>query len=57
MVVNVPGALTWNELATKDIPGAKEFYGPLFGWEFQDMDTGGGPLLIICNATARTAAS
>ena len=46
-VVNVPGALTWNELATKDIPGAKEFYGPLFGWEFQDMDTGGGPAYSI----------
>jgi predicted enzyme related to lactoylglutathione lyase len=30
------------ELNTTDLPKAKEFYGGLFGWEFNDMDTGGG---------------
>jgi predicted enzyme related to lactoylglutathione lyase len=46
-VVNVPGALTWNELATRDTEGAKRFYRGLFGWRLQDMDTGGGPAYAI----------
>ena len=41
-LVNVPGALTWNELATTDIGPAKEFYGQLFGWTLEDME--GGPM-------------
>ncbi len=31
-LVNEPGAMCWNELATKDIAAAKDFYGQLFGW-------------------------
>jgi predicted enzyme related to lactoylglutathione lyase len=30
------------ELATPDVTKAKEFYGKLFGWTFQDNDMGGG---------------
>lgn len=41
-LVNVPGALTWNELATKDVERAKEFYGALFNWGFEAIDGGGG---------------
>ena len=41
-IVNVPGALTWNELATTDVERAKEFYGELFGWRLEDME--GGPM-------------
>jgi hypothetical protein len=26
----------WNELLTRDIARAREFYGQLFGWEFAD---------------------
>jgi predicted enzyme related to lactoylglutathione lyase len=39
-VVNEPGALCWNELATRDIETAKTFYGAVFGWkgDTQDMD-------------------
>jgi predicted enzyme related to lactoylglutathione lyase len=33
--VNEPGALTWNELATRDVSGARRFYGDLFGWTFE----------------------
>lgn len=40
--VNVPGSLTWNELATHDTAGAEEFYKGLFGWEAQTNDMGGG---------------
>jgi hypothetical protein len=31
-VVNVPGALTWNDLITPDPARAAEFYAGLFGW-------------------------
>jgi predicted enzyme related to lactoylglutathione lyase len=42
-VVNVPGALTWNELHTGDIDSAISFYTELFGWTTEAMDTGDGP--------------
>lgn len=31
-LVNVPGSFVWNELATRDLDAAKEFYGKVFGW-------------------------
>lgn len=39
-LVNEPGALSWNELNTRDVAGAKEFYGAVFGWDFEDNDMG-----------------
>jgi predicted enzyme related to lactoylglutathione lyase len=39
-VVNEPGALNFNGLHTRDVPGAKAFYGSLFGWE--TLGLGGG---------------
>jgi uncharacterized protein len=39
-VVNEPGALSWNELNTRDVGGAKAFYGAVFGWTFEDNDMG-----------------
>jgi uncharacterized protein len=39
-VVNQPGALSWNELNTRDIPAAEEFYGAIFGWTFETEDLG-----------------
>ena len=48
-LVNVPGALTWNELATSDVDGAKEFYGALFGWGFEDMEGGGMTYTMVRN--------
>jgi predicted enzyme related to lactoylglutathione lyase len=33
-VVNAPGALCWNDLATTDVDAAMEFHGELFGWTF-----------------------
>jgi uncharacterized protein len=44
-IVNVPGALTWNELATTDVDRAKEFYGELFGWRLEEME--GGPMRYV----------
>jgi predicted enzyme related to lactoylglutathione lyase len=37
---NVPGSLTWNELATRDPEGAKTFYGEVFGWEAEESAMG-----------------
>jgi predicted enzyme related to lactoylglutathione lyase len=39
-LVNEPGALAWNELNTRDLAGAKSFYGAVFGWDFEDMQMG-----------------
>jgi uncharacterized protein len=41
-LVNEPGSLSWNELNTRDLAGAKEFYGAVFGWGFDDMTNEGG---------------
>src|SRR4051794_40011446 len=32
-LANEPGSFAWNELATRDIEGAKAFYRAVFGWE------------------------
>jgi uncharacterized protein len=34
------GTFCWVDLGTNDAPGAKAFYGGLFGWEFDDLPTG-----------------
>jgi hypothetical protein len=39
-LVNEPGALSWNELNTRDPGAAKAFYGAVFGWDFEDNDMG-----------------
>ena len=39
-LVNEPGALSWNELNTRDPEGARAFYGAVFGWEFEENDMG-----------------
>jgi uncharacterized protein len=39
-IVNEPGALSWNELNTRDLEGSKAFYGAVFGWSFEDNDMG-----------------
>jgi predicted enzyme related to lactoylglutathione lyase len=39
-LVNEPGTFSWNELETRDPARAKEFYGAVFGWEFDEEDMG-----------------
>ena len=41
--VNDAGCFTWNELGTTDVRRAAAFYSGLFGWRFEQVDTGGGP--------------
>ena len=37
-----PGMFCWVELASGDPSQAKQFYGELFGWNFDDTDAGNG---------------
>ncbi|GGK97128.1 VOC family protein [Mangrovihabitans endophyticus] len=45
-VFDVPGALTWNELTTRDVEGSKTFYGQVFGWTCRDSSMGGVPYVV-----------
>jgi predicted enzyme related to lactoylglutathione lyase len=40
-IVNEPGSLNFNGLGTRDVEGAKAFYGSVFGWELLDLGGGG----------------
>jgi hypothetical protein len=40
-LVNEAGALCWNELGTRDVPAAREFYGKVFGWTVEEQEMPG----------------
>ncbi|HEY5976863.1 MAG TPA: VOC family protein [Solirubrobacterales bacterium] len=46
-LVNEPGGFAWNELNTRDFAGAKEFYGSVFGWDFDESTPGDEPYAMI----------
>jgi predicted enzyme related to lactoylglutathione lyase len=37
-VVNEPGAFSWSELYTRDVPAARDFYSKVFGWGTEEED-------------------
>lgn len=39
-VVNEPGSVNFNDLYTRDLESAKQFYGAVFGWEVLDLGPG-----------------
>lgn len=39
--VNEPGAITWNEVMTRDYPAAQAFYTDVFGYTYDDMSGDG----------------
>jgi uncharacterized protein len=39
-IVNEPGSLNFNDLHTRDLEGAKAFYGAVFGWELLPLGEG-----------------
>jgi len=51
-LVNVPGALVWNELQSPDLEGSASFYGALFGWEIAQGEGMQDGYLMIRNAGA-----
>jgi predicted enzyme related to lactoylglutathione lyase len=40
-LANAPGAVTWNEGMSRDFAAAKEFYGKVFGYAFEDLSAPG----------------
>ncbi len=46
-LVNAPGALSWNELATPDMDASANFYSDLFGWTFDPMEGTEMPYSVI----------
>ncbi len=44
---NAPGTLTWNELNTRNVDAAREFYGKALGWEFEIFEGEGPPYWLI----------
>jgi predicted enzyme related to lactoylglutathione lyase len=48
-LVNAPGALCWNELASSDLDASAAFYGELFGWSVQSFADSPMPYLVIQN--------
>lgn len=54
-LVNAPGALVWNELASPDLDGSSAFYSALFGWQikpFSSEASGSEVYLTIKNGEA-----
>ena len=45
-LVNIPNTLVWNELQTRDAPGALRFYHSVFGWD-HDADPSGYHLFKV----------
>jgi uncharacterized protein len=45
---HAPGTFSWVDLTTSDAAGAKEFYGALFGWAFEDNEIPGGGVYSMC---------
>lgn len=39
VTAHAPGVPSWIDLATPDVAASKEFYGALFGWDFDDQPT------------------
>jgi uncharacterized protein len=48
-LVNAPGALSWNELASPDLDAAAAFYRELFGWTITPFEGSPEPYLTIRN--------
>jgi predicted enzyme related to lactoylglutathione lyase len=46
-VIGEPGAMSWNELNTRDPEAAKSFYADVFGWSFEEKQYEGGRYTII----------
>jgi predicted enzyme related to lactoylglutathione lyase len=49
-LVNGPGLLCWNELATADMDGSAGFYSELFGWTFEPFEGSEMPYNVIKRA-------
>ncbi len=39
-IANEPNTWSWNELISRDVDTAKDFYSQVFGWEYESQDMG-----------------
>ena len=46
-MVNAPGSWNFSDLYTHDLEAAQRFYGAVFGWEFDSIDFGAGPMAMV----------
>lgn len=46
------GTFHWNELMTRDVEGAKDFYGQTLGWTYDDMPMPFGSYTVIRHGDA-----
>jgi predicted enzyme related to lactoylglutathione lyase len=46
-IFDVPGAVTWNELVTRDVEGSAAFYREIFGWTARASSVGGAPYVVF----------
>jgi predicted enzyme related to lactoylglutathione lyase len=53
-LVNVPGALCWNELASPDFDAPEAFDGELFGWSTEQLPGGEMEYRVIKNSEGHT---
>lgn len=59
---NEPNSVCWNELATRDVNGARAFYGRVFGWDDEpgewqaDQRSVGGIVLVDGRAPVQVRA-
>jgi predicted enzyme related to lactoylglutathione lyase len=51
-LVNAPGAMAWNELASPDLDGSAAFYTGLFGWSVEPVEGMEMPYRMIKNGVA-----
>jgi predicted enzyme related to lactoylglutathione lyase len=51
-LVNAPGALVWNELASSDLDASSAFYAGLFGWSVAEFEGSPTKYLSIKNGDA-----
>jgi uncharacterized protein len=55
-LVNEVGSFCWNELYTRDVPAAREFYRKVFGWGTEDSEFNGGSAYTLFQVDGRNIA-
>jgi hypothetical protein len=52
-----PGTFSWTDLTTPDQTAAKQFYGGLLGWTFNDVPVGDGVVYSMAQVGDATVAA
>lgn len=52
-----PGTFSWVDLTTSDAAGAKDFYGSLLGWDYEDNEMPGGGVYSMAKVGGEAVAA